>query len=290
MNEPEKKAPKKRKNKYARRKRWLRIIFGVAATILLSLAVAYMTRDKSVTIDSSDIDNSITSSSTAYKDSIVWNKNNGQLIAKIFIGNMKDIDDVTDDSNLSNLDYDASLATVSTGSMAGQTIKSSVHRVNNHYIVLVFDGVKKDFAAARINLTPVKIYKSVDTDVSNSGTFYVEESKVKIDNNAKEETTEVYKNSWQKYKIDWYKNKISKCNKKIDKYQKRISGNNDLIKKLQAEKAKKDKISSAAGDKIQNQIDELNQTNTQTRSLIADTQKDIKTYQAKINMTESGNF
>lgn len=290
MNESEKKAPKKRKSKYARRKRWLRIIFGIAATILLSLAVAYMTRDKGVTIDNSDIDNSITSSSVAYEDSIVWNKDNGQLIAKIFIGNIEDIDDVTDDSNLSNLNYDASLATVTTGSMAGQTVKGSIHRVNNHYVVLVFDGVKKDFDAARIDLTPVKIYKSVDTDVSNSGTFYVEESKVKINNNAKEETTEVYKNSWQKYKIDWYKDKISNYNEEISEYQKQISGNNKLIKKLQVDKAKKEKVSSTDGDEIQSQIDDLNQTNAQARSAIADTQKDIKTYQAKINLTEKGNF
>lgn len=286
----EKKTPKKRKRKFTRRKRWLRIIFGTVAVILLSLAVAFMTRDRSVVIDNDDIENNVTQASAAYKDSIVWNKENGQLIAKIFIGNMKDIDDTTDDANLSNLNYTAILVASPEGSMPGKKINGTVHRVNNHYIVLAFSGVKKGFSVVRIDMTPKKIYKSLNTDISGAEKFYIKEAKVKTDKNTREETTEVYNGSWQKYKINWYKKAIAKCNKKIEKYQNQISGNNDVAKKLQAEKAKKAKISSTAADNIQNQIDDLNQTNSQLQTSIANTQKEIQGYQAKIDLTEKGDF
>lgn len=115
----EKKTPKKRKRKFARRKRWLRIIFGTVAAILLSLAMAFMTRDRSVEIDDESISNNVTQTSIAYEDSVVWNKQNGKLIAKIFIGNMDNIDDASDDANLSNLSYTTSMATSPDGSMAG---------------------------------------------------------------------------------------------------------------------------------------------------------------------------
>lgn len=286
----EKKTPKKRKRKFARRKRWLRIIFGTMAAILLSLAVAFMTRDRSVEIDDESISNNVTQTSIAYEDSVVWNKQNGKLIAKIFIGNMDNIDDASDDANLSNLSYTTSMATSPDGSMAGEKLKGSVHRVNSHYIVLAFDGIKEGFGVVRIDLVPQKIYKSLDTDLDGSEKFYVKEKSVKTSKNVREETTEVYKGSWQKYKINWYENKIVKCNKRIKKYQSQISGNNDVAKKLQAEKAKKAKISSTGADEIQSQIDQLKQTNSQLQTSIADTQKEIQGYQAKIDLTEKGNF
>lgn len=289
-DQEEKKTPKKRKRKFARRKRWLRIIFGTVAAILLSLAVAFMTRDRSVVIDSDDIENNVTPASTAHKDSIVWNKDTGQLITGIFIGDIKNIDDTTDDANLSNLNYTVTLTASPEGSMPGQKIKGIVHRVNNHYLVLAFSGVKKGFSVARIDMTPNKIYKSLDTDISGSEKFYIKEAKVKTSNNVREETTEVYKDSWQKYKVNWYKQKIATCEKKIENYKEQISGNNEVSKKLQAEKAKKAKISSTAADNIQSQIDDLNQQNSQLQTSIADTQKEIQGYQAKIDLTEKGDF
>lgn len=286
----EKKTPKKRKRKFARRKRWLRIIFGTVAAILLSLAVAYMTKDKSITIDSDDINTAVTQSSSAYEDSVVWNKESGRLIAKIFIGNKDNIDDVNDDSNLSNLTYTVSLATLIDGSMKGQRVKGTVHRVNNHYVVFAFDGVKEGFGLVRIDMEAKEIHPSVNTEFNPSEQFYIKETKVKTSNNIREETTEVYKNSWQKYKINWYKKEIAKFSKKIKEYQSQISGNNDVAKKLQAEKAKKAKISSTGADEIQSQIDQLKQTNSQLQTSIADTQKEIQGYQAKIDLTEKGNF
>ena len=286
----EKKTPKKRKRKFTRRKRWLKIIFGTVAAILLSLAVAFMTRDRSVQIDDESISNNVTQTSIAYEDSVVWNKQNGKMIAKIFIGNMNNIDDASDDANLSNLSYTTSMATSPDGSMAGEKLKGSVHRVNSHYIVLAFDGIKEGFGVVRIDLVPQKIYESLDTDLSGSEKFYVKEKNVKTSKNVREETTEVYKNSWQKYKINWYKNKIVKCNKRIKTYQNQISGNNDVAENLKSEKAKKAKISSSAADEIQSQIDDLNQKNSQLQTSIADTQKEIKGYQAKIDLTEKGNL
>lgn len=291
MTDEEKKTkPKKRKTKFVRRKRWLRIIFGTIAAILVSLAVAYKTKDKSITIDSDDINTAVTQASSAYKDSIVWNKQNGQLIAKIFIGNMDDIDDVNDDSNLSNLTYTVSLATMTDGSMKGQRVTGTVHRVNNHYVVFAFDGVKEGFGLARIDMEPEEIYPSLDTTFNSSEQFYIREAKVKTSNNVREETTEVYKESWQKYKINWYKETIAECNNEIKEYQSKISGNNDVARKLQAEKAKKAKISSTDADDIQSQIDQLKQTNSQLQMSIADTQKEIEQYQNKIALTEKGNF
>lgn len=289
-DQEKKKTPKKRKRKFARRKRWLRIIFGTVTAILLSLALAFMTRDRSVEIDDDNINNSVTQLSTAYEDTVVWNKQSGQLIAKIYIGKMDDIDDASDDANLSNLSYTASMATSSEGSMKGQELEGSVHRVNSHYVVLAFDGIKEGFGVVRIDLVPQKIYESLDTDMAGSARFYVEEKSVKTSKNAREETTEVYKDSWQKFKISWYKNTIADDQNDIKSYQKKISGNNDLIKDLQSEKTKKAKISSSAADEIQGQIDDLNQKNSQLQTSIADTQKEIQGYQAKIDLTEKGNF
>lgn len=289
-DQEEKKTQKKRKRKFARRKRWLRIIFGTVAAILLSLAVAFMTRDRSVEIDDESISNNVTQTSIAYEDSVVWNKQNGKLIAKIYIGKMDDIDDASDDANLSNLSYTASMSTSSEGSMKGQELEGSVHRVNSHYVVLAFDGIKEGFGVVRIDLVPQKIYESLDTDMAGSARFYVEEKSVETDENIREETTKVYKDSWQKFKISWYKNTIADDQNDIKSYQKKIAGNNDLIKNLQSEKVKKAKLSSSAADEIQGQIDDLNQQNSQLQTSIADTQKEIQGYQAKIDLTEKGDF
>lgn len=284
----------KRKKTFARRKKWTTGLGIALASVALIFGAAWFTRDKNPEIetDSSDLTTQIAQSSSIMVTESDWNPNESLLISKVFVGNSKDIDDVSDDAVLLNLDYKAKAATAISSTMKGRKVKGEVLRINKHYFVVIFKGMLSGFNAIRVDITPVKLSKFASTNnLPSTLSFFVKEKKVKSNTRLVKDTKEKYLQDYRNYKVSWYKNKISKDETKISHSQKSIESNQKLIDQLTKENgndAGSASSSSSNTGTIQSQVDELNSEIVISKQEISKKEKEISEYQKRIQQTIAG--
>lgn len=273
---------KKRKKRYSARSRYLRLVGIFFGCVFILFAYARFTTRTTVTYQNNS-DPSITTNSRLVKISTKYNPKNELMVSHFYVGNPKNVSDVSDDSNLTNLKY-----SVKYKSAKGdyKHLQSRIVRVNDHYFVVETHGIKPGFLVLRYDITPHKINKTLDTTYKKGNTVwcFVDENKVKKSSGLLPASKDMYSVNYTSFVVKKYQHSIDELTKDINIARKAKKADRKLIKKLQN---KMETAIPSDKDDLQDQVDETKSDIRQQDQIIRQSKRKIKKIGERIDNVQS---
>ncbi|RMC38112.1 MULTISPECIES: hypothetical protein [unclassified Lactobacillus] len=269
---------------YLDRKKYLKhtTIFWAILAIILIVPIC-MTKKEQYNIPTQFYNNtSVTQSATIKKVKSTYNPDSKLLISEFFIGNQNDIDDAKDDRNLANIKYSIEY---SIGDEIRHNKKTKyptrIMRVNDHYLVIITQGVDAGYGLLAYKITPEKIKRAINTDCANTEvTFYLKEEQVAKNTNLRINNDSYYVEDYKKFALKNYQQKLTNLNKKIKEKKNVIEDDSKLLAKLNG---KMENALKQNKSELQDQIDDTENDIAEQKKEISDCKKEINDYQNRIN-------
>lgn len=266
-----------RTKKYTVSNRYRLGFLGALLLFFAILGTVAHANKNNVQIDDSGINRYITSSSSIENTHTDYNPRRRAVVSHFYVGNLKNVDDVDDVSNLQNIKYEVSAVSKSDPK---KKLPSRVLKVNDNYFVVI-TKVPSNFGVLKLIITPRKINRHLETDLTNYADpkFYIYESKTKVQPYLIVGNLSTYQVNYEQFLAKNYRHKIKINLEKVKTAQATIAADNASINKLME---KKESAVDEEADDLQRQID-TRKDDIKTQNLkISDAKKEIQKYRDRL--------
>lgn len=271
------KSKRPRTKKYTLSNKYRLSFLGTIFAFFLLLYLAASANKSNIQIDDSGSNRYITSMSSIKNTRTDYNPRRHSVISHFYIGNMKNIDDVSDISNLQNINYRISAVSKSN---PNKKLQSTVLKVNDNYFVVI-TKVPSNFDVLKLTIAPHKINAHLDTDLTNYANpkFYFYESKLKVQPYLIVGNLGTYQVNYEQFLAKNYRQKIKFNLEKVKTAQATIAADNASINKLMS---KKESAMDEEADDLQRQIDTRKDDIKAQSFKIIDAKKEIQKYRERL--------
>lgn len=269
----------KKRSKFSLSNRYRHVFFLTICCFISIMGLNIFYSRGQVQVDDTTPNRLITQSSSIKNVRNDYNPNRKILVSHFYIGNQSNVDDVSDEVNLQNIQYNVSAVAQND---PNRKLKSDVIQVNDRYIVVITKGINEDFKILRVIVKAHMVNKYLSTELSQYADpkFYIYESKLKKQPYILVGNYHTYEINYHQFLARNYRKQIKKYKAKVTKAKATIAADNSSIKKLEDKKATAiDEEADDLGHQIDNRKDDIKSQ----ANIISDAKKAITKYENRLN-------